>query len=225
MEGVRFLATIFTTAGAIAAGFAILAGLLALAKLWHQPRFVAGILPTHVRNPESLFKRTGRGTAQRKRYKQKELSQDRVYDTSADGTVLLAALIQNQGRGRAESVTVNLELDTDAVEILDICTEAMKVNAIFGNANNIAAKLQDVVANRRIRDAYSHMGPSGTYIQFVSPFPSTAVEVFVVELKATSPIDLSATIRIQTPSRIMQQNAIQQKVAIKAVHTSDTNER
>ena len=212
-------------AGAIATVFAILAGLLALAKLLHQPRFVAGILPFHVRDQGYLYRRTGRGTAQRRKYNQKALSQARVYAAAADGTVFLPVLIQNQGRGNAASTTVNLEFDTDAVEILDICTEAMKVNAIFGNADNIAAKLQDVVADRRIRDAYSRMGPSGTYIQLVSPFPATAVEVFVVRLRCAGPINLTATIRIQTPSRVWQQNTIQQTVAIEAMHTSNTNER
>ena len=207
---------LINAAAEVATVFSILGGLLLLAKLWHEPRFVTGILPTKKSDAPDLFTKTSHGTAQRVMYLQKALSQSRVYSRDSLDIVLLPVLLQNQGHGIASSLTVNIEFDTNKVEILDIFTEAMKVNAVFGNADNISSKLKGVVADSLIRDAYARIGPGGTYIQLVGAFPAVAVEIFIVKVKAKEPIDnIGATIRTQTPSRILQQKAIHQKLTIK----------
>lgn len=203
-----------SAAADIAAGFSIIAGLVLLAKLWHEPRFVTGILPAQESNATGLATKTSHGTAQRVKYRQKAMSQPRVYSRDSLAIVILPVLLQNQGHGIASSLTVNIEFDTDKVEILDICTEAMKVNAVFGNADNISSKLKGVVADRRIRNAYERIGPGGTYIQLVGAFPAAAVEIFVVKVRTKEPIDIGVTIRMQTPERILQQKAAHQKLTI-----------
>lgn len=202
------------SAADIATGFSIIAGLVLLLKLWHEPRFVSGILPAQESNATDLAIKTGPGTAQRIKYRQKLMLQPREYSRDPQSIVILPVLMQNQGHGIASTITVNIEFDTDKVEILDICTEALKVNAIFGNTENISPNLKSVVADRRIRNAYERIGPAGTYIQLVGAFPSVAVEVFVVKIKAKEPIDIGVTIRMQTPERIFQQKAVHQKLII-----------
>jgi len=148
------------------------------------------------------------------KYRQQAMTQPRDYKRDRIATFDLPVLLQNRGHGIARSLTVNIEFDTDEVEILNIWTEAMKVNAVYGNADGISSELKGVVADSRIRDDYARVCPAGTYIQLVGSFPAGAIEVFVVKVKSRKPIEIYVTIRMQTPERMLQQKAVRQKLTI-----------
>ena len=198
----------------IAAGFSVFAGLVYLVKIWHQPRFVTGILPSHKCNISDLAVQFGQGTAQRTKYKQSLMLQAREFTRDEQSELIIPILMQNQGLGIASSITVNIELNTDKINILDISTEALKVNAVYGNAENISDGLRNVVANTHIRKAYERIGPSGTYIQLIGAFPSKAVEIFALAVNVEKPLTINVTIRAQTPDRIFQQKAVHQKLKV-----------
>ena len=204
--------TLITVSAGIASGFSILVGLILLVKLWHEPRLIVGILPGNESEAFSLSPVSKETTVQRTKYSQKMLSMPREFKRNSEDSLILPVLVQNQGHGMANTLNVNIEFDTDQIEILDIWTEVMTVNAVFGNACDISSKLASVVANIHIKEAYSRLGPSGTYIQLIGSFPAGATEIFVLKIRIKNPLRATAKIRAQTPQRIFQQKDVRQDI-------------
>jgi len=207
-----------TDIGLIAAVFsiswAVLAGIALLVKLWHEPRFVSGILPAQMGEPLAGSLYRGNDTAQRVRYRQRALSQPREHRRDSDGIARIPIIIQNQGHGIASALTVTIELDTDILRVLDVCTEALLVTAVFGDTSALVDRLHSVAADRRILQAYAQIGKGGTYVEMVGAAPASAVELVVMELQSDRPVDFLVTIRAQTPQRMLQQTALRQSLRI-----------
>ena len=200
---------------AVAAGFSLFGAFVLLIKLWHQPRFVMGAVPEGAADALEIQLVRDDHTNPRVGYLQDRLAKARTFTADPDGRVVLPFIIQNQGHGSATSAVITLEINSLALEIHDVQTEATKVNAVAADSVQGSEEVLAAAASERLREVAARLREDGTYVQLIArPFPAAAAELVALDVRVPRSQSFVFTYRIQTESRVFQQRTIQQEIRV-----------